>query len=300
MCIGKFYTLNMAQLKFLSLNCHGFNKATLCYLQSVITDYDIVLLQETWLSNQTSHVLDNIHPGFNVYHTSAMEHKLTSGLVTGRPFGGTAILVRENVFKQITPLTVNTVRATAICCSSPGQRNLVVMSVYMPWDDRSLYQHDEYVFTVGCIQAIVDAHPDCNFLFGGDWNLCKNGRYSAELCVRRFCTDNQFCWVDTCTDRIDYTYHNDNNDHYSLIDHFICSANLIHEGDKTRIMIDGLNTSDHFAISLKVNQHTWSGGSGKSAPSVIKLRWDRANVQLYQSECTQLLSTLNLPTDALY
>ena len=40
MCIGKFYTLNMAQLKFLSLNCHGFNKATLCYLQSVITDYE--------------------------------------------------------------------------------------------------------------------------------------------------------------------------------------------------------------------------------------------------------------------
>jgi len=87
-------------------------------------------LQETWLSNQTSYVLDNIHPGFNVYHTSAMEHKLTSGLVTGRPFGGTAILVRENVFKHITPVTMNTTRATAIYYSTPGQRNLVVMSVY--------------------------------------------------------------------------------------------------------------------------------------------------------------------------
>jgi len=128
----------MAQLKFLSLNCHGFNKATLCYLQSVIHNYDIVLLQETWLSNQSSYVMDNIHPGFNVYHTSAMEHKLTSGQVTGRPFGVTAILVRENIFKHITPVSVNTTRATAIYCSTPDHCNLVVMSVYMPWDDNMM------------------------------------------------------------------------------------------------------------------------------------------------------------------
>ena len=167
MWVDKFYISNMAQLKFLSLNCHGFNKATLCYLQAVIHDYDIVLLQETWLSNQSSCVLDSIHPGFNVYHTSAMEHKLTSGVLTGRPFGGTAILVCENVFKHITLVRVNTMRATAIYCSTPGHRSLVVMSVYMPWDDRSIYQHDEYIFTIGCIQAVVDAHPDCNFLFWG-------------------------------------------------------------------------------------------------------------------------------------
>jgi len=55
MCVDKFHISNMAQLKFLSLNCHGFNKATLCCLQSVIhNNYDIVLLQETWLSNQSS------------------------------------------------------------------------------------------------------------------------------------------------------------------------------------------------------------------------------------------------------
>jgi len=184
-------------------------------------------------------------------------------------------------------------------CVTPGHRSLVVMSVYMPWDDGSIYQHDKYIFTIGCIQAVVDAHPNCNFLFGGDWNLCKNGCYSTELCVRRFCTDNELCWIDTCTDHIDYTYHNDTNDHYSLIDHFICSANLIGEGDKSAIMVDGLNTSDHFAISLKINLHTLLGGLGSSAPSITKLRWDRANLQLYQSVCAQSLASLDLPLDAL-
>ena len=185
------------------------------------------------------------------------------------------------------------------CTPSFRRRNFVLMSVYMPWDDRSIYQHDEYIFTIGCIQAVVDAHPYCNFLFGGDWNLCKNGCYSTELCVRRFCTDNELCWIDTCTDHIDYTYHNDTNDHYSLIDHFICSANLIGEGDKSAIMVDGLNTSDHFAISLEINLHTLLGGLGSSAPSITKLRWDRANLQLYQSVCAQSLASLDLPLDAL-
>ena len=100
--------------------------------------------------------------------------------------------------------------------------------------------------------------------------------------------------VDTCTDHIDYTYHNDANDHYSLINHFICSFNLTGEGDKSVIMVDGLNTSDHFAISLKI-----ICGFGTSALTVIKIRWDRANLQLYQSKCVQLLASLDLPIDAL-
>ena len=64
-------------------------------------------------------------------------------------------------------------------------------------------------------------------------------------------------------------------------------------------MVDGLNTSDHFAISLKINLHTWLGGLGSSAPSITKLRWDRANLQLYQSVCAQSLASLDLPLDAL-
>jgi len=60
-------------------------------------------------------------------------------------------------------------------------------------------------------------------------------------------------------------------------------------------MVDGLNNSDHSAISLK---YILVGGFGMSALSVIKMRWDCANLQLYQSECTQLLASLDLPIDA--
>ena len=66
----------MAQLNILSLNCHGFNMGTLCYLLDKCVSFDIVLLQETWLSNENSWRLDDISPNFVVVHSSAMEHKL--------------------------------------------------------------------------------------------------------------------------------------------------------------------------------------------------------------------------------
>jgi len=56
---------------------------------------DVVLLQETWLSDDTSNIISDTLPDFIVTHTSAMEHKLTSGVLVGRPFGGTAVLVHR-------------------------------------------------------------------------------------------------------------------------------------------------------------------------------------------------------------
>jgi len=61
----------MAQSHIPSLNCHGFNMGTLCYLQDKCVSFDIVLLQETWLSNENSGRLDDIPPNFVVMHSSA-------------------------------------------------------------------------------------------------------------------------------------------------------------------------------------------------------------------------------------
>ena len=69
----------MEHIRFLSLNGHGLSSDIISYLRSVVYNYDFVLLQETWLSNANSHRLTR--------------HQ--SGVFSGRPFGGTAILVRS-------------------------------------------------------------------------------------------------------------------------------------------------------------------------------------------------------------
>ena len=48
----------MAGLRILSLNCHGYNLGIQSYLFRVINNYDIILLQETWLSDCTNSKLD--------------------------------------------------------------------------------------------------------------------------------------------------------------------------------------------------------------------------------------------------
>ena len=78
----------MANLRFLSLNCHGLTADIISYLSSTTANYDFVLLQETWLTDFNSHRLGLISDDFEVFHFSAMEDKLRSGIFSGRPFGG--------------------------------------------------------------------------------------------------------------------------------------------------------------------------------------------------------------------
>jgi len=62
---------------------------------TIICTFDVILLQETWLAQFNCHLLSSISSDYVFYHSSAMEDKLHSGILGGRPFGGTAILVRN-------------------------------------------------------------------------------------------------------------------------------------------------------------------------------------------------------------
>jgi len=54
-----------------------------------------MLLQETWLSDINCSKISESMSDFDVFHTSAMEHKLSTDLRPGRPYGGTAVLIRK-------------------------------------------------------------------------------------------------------------------------------------------------------------------------------------------------------------
>ena len=85
----------MAQLRILSLNCHGLNVGCRSYLRDVLNGFDVVLLQETWLS-------------------SSMEDRLTAGILTGRHFGCTAVMVRKCFAHKVSRVVSNSPRVTAV------------------------------------------------------------------------------------------------------------------------------------------------------------------------------------------
>jgi len=120
----------MDRLNTLSLNCHGYNMATALYLNRICSNFDVILLQETWLSSVNCNKLDNINDFVSV-HTSAMEEKLVSNMFTGLPFGGTAILLRKSLGACSYRIVTNNPRVTAVRCQMKCREDLVICSVYI-------------------------------------------------------------------------------------------------------------------------------------------------------------------------
>jgi len=176
---------------------------------------------------------------------------------------------------------------------------MLICSVYMPYNDRSTQQLGEYESTIGSLQAVINSHLGCSLLIGGDWNLDKSGRYPAESLVQQLCSVNNLCWLDPVSDTVDFTYHSDVNGHFSLIDHFLCSNLLVDNSQVVNILVDGSNTSDHYAVATVIPVYDHCHENSNYHKPSYKLRWDRADLQQYQSLCSNMLSQLQLHTDAI-
>jgi hypothetical protein len=73
-------------------NCHGFNSGIAQYLRELSSNVDIFLLQETWLSDSNCYRLGEISNDFVYFHSSSMEAKLCTNILTGRPpLGGVTV-----------------------------------------------------------------------------------------------------------------------------------------------------------------------------------------------------------------
>ena len=86
-------------LQLYSFNCHSL-KNSISELQVICEDNDIVLLQETWLAKFELQMLHEVHEGFFGLGVSSFDS--TVGLLSGRPFGGLAILWKRALQSCIT------------------------------------------------------------------------------------------------------------------------------------------------------------------------------------------------------
>ena len=75
-------------IKIISLNCSGVhNKIPL--LREMCETYNLILLQETWITPENINMLDNIHPDFCCHSIFAVA---IDRRLVGRPHGGLTIL----------------------------------------------------------------------------------------------------------------------------------------------------------------------------------------------------------------
>jgi len=145
---------------------------------------------------------------------------------SGRPFGGTAVLVNKRLSKQTFQLVTDNPRLTAIRCQMSNSNDVIIGSVYMSFNDGSLQCCIEFESVIGVMQGILDTGLDCKFVFGGDFNVSKLSVNNSFETLDDFCLANRM-WLDHVHDGIDdtfgtdYTFHNDVSKRYTLIDYFI-------------------------------------------------------------------------------
>jgi exonuclease III len=91
-------------LSIVSFNMHGFNQGfptirDLC----LSNDVDLLLLQEHWLTPANFSKLEQHFPNYFCFGSSAMAKCVESGLLTGRPYGGVAIVLKMNFKNFVVP-----------------------------------------------------------------------------------------------------------------------------------------------------------------------------------------------------
>ena len=89
------------RLKVATYNMHGLNQGS-AFVEYLCEDRDVIFLQEHWLAPFDLSRLDSICSKMICFATSAMDSKISSGCLRGRPFGGVAVLIRDTIVINVT------------------------------------------------------------------------------------------------------------------------------------------------------------------------------------------------------
>ena len=147
-----------------SYNMYGFSQGavmldTLCN----INKFEIINLQEHWLSTDLLHNFDVYKTSYYIFGISAMDSSITSGILRGRPYGGVMSLISKSfcdLFETV----------TCIACAERyvivALDKLLLVNVYLPYcrNDHDIVNLCE---VLNCILAIIASLNYDYIIFGG-------------------------------------------------------------------------------------------------------------------------------------
>ena len=106
-------------------------------MEQLVTDYDIVCLQETWLVKQQEEELNTMRKGYNAIANSPNDDSL--GVTIGRKKEGVAILWNNKYDEFIIPHKYWVVSIEIVS----GTKKMYIFNVYLPYDKKD--NEEEYL-----------------------------------------------------------------------------------------------------------------------------------------------------------
>ena len=152
------------KIRISSFNCKNF-KTSIEEIKELCSQNDIVLLQETWLTEQELHILSEISNEFYYKGLSAMDTQ--NGLIVGRPYGGVAIMWRKSLGSSVKSVTYGDSRLLGLEVMSYNEK-LLLINVYLPCS--SAENQDDFIFYLSKIDSIISSADTSYCMVMGDFN----------------------------------------------------------------------------------------------------------------------------------
>jgi len=283
----------------------GHGHLVLTELCSAVSNLGVIFLQEHCLTPANMPQLQNFNPLFSAFGISAMEKKISMGLLKGRPFGGAAILVHKRLMGAAVPL-LNDERVNVI-----RLHKILFINVYCP--NKSPDTRMITVDMLNDISVICEMNNDCQIIMGGDFNidLRDSNLYSKPVhtFMQKFSLKLTY---DIKKTTCNYTFFRDVLGQKTMIDFFLISQSLAAGLGRHEMGEDLLNFSDHLPLFMSIildedELLTRPINSAIQSPDVAakpldvpkkRLRWDHAPFSVYCNKTYEALSPIHTRIDA--
>ena len=219
---------NSTCLRIISYNSNGMGAGRYEYINRLMRECNILLLQEHWLLDSQ---LDKLRLNINNVNVHAISGMEANELLVGRPYGGLAILWKCDLQCHIEPIYTKSKRLCAVMLKSAGLE-VAIFNVYMPTENN--LSTDVYESTLCEISSICEQLDTPFFIQGGDYNVDFQRQQSKHTRVLKNFIEKEslICGLDVnrqlseMDNKVEYTYESKVNNSFTLIDHMIMSHNL--------------------------------------------------------------------------
>ena len=267
-----------------------------------MSECDVLLLQEHWLLEEQFHSFQSNFSNAHVYAVSGMR---SDTLISGRPFGGCAILINANLPVKVHPIELQSRRVCGIRMVTEGHSELLIFCVYMPCDTEfDSHNLDEFNTILAEFQSTCDLHPSEHVIIGGDYNTCFDRSRSLHTpSLIEFMNDNSLCCgLNHSMSDVTYTYESKIDGTRSLVDHFMLTETLYQNILRYHAVDTGENMSDHLALLVELKFDLRRVKSRDPEKPSRGMRWALAtenDILLYRATLDFKLLSIDAPREAL-
>jgi exonuclease III len=143
----------MAELSIATFNMHGINAGRMMLLD-IMTTTDIICVQEHWLCCNKLHILDTVNLEFGVVAMSSMEDNITNEIISGRPYGGTAIFWKRDKVNNVSTYVMNGCGRCVGISFANAYGFCFIFNLYLPCT--SNYNDDTDSEVIECLSLLID------------------------------------------------------------------------------------------------------------------------------------------------